>query len=113
MIRIAHRGFFDLQNTIIGITKVLSYVDIVEIDVRYNTKREIVLCHDREKRNNENQNLHDLLKINNPMNLMIDIKAFGTIDAVNLANDIHNIIIQYPIHNYYYVLLMNIVLKNY
>lgn len=100
MLKIAHRGFFDSQNTISSIKQISNFVDFVEIDVRYNTKREIVLCHDRENRNDSaNETLEQLLN-SNPLNLMIDIKAFGTIDAIHLASDIHNIIIKYPQHNY-------------
>jgi glycerophosphoryl diester phosphodiesterase len=55
MLHIAHRGCIDHENTIHGIVKAFEKFPMVEIDVRYNSERKIVLCHDREKRNNNNE----------------------------------------------------------
>ena len=72
---------------------------MVEIDVRYNSERKIVLCHDREKRNN-NECLEDLCKLKKPMKLMIDIKAFGIETAQTLARDLVVILSKYIQHTY-------------
>jgi glycerophosphoryl diester phosphodiesterase len=104
MIHVAHRGCIRRENTIEGIIDAFSKFKIVEIDVRYNTKREIVLCHDREKRNHTegktNDLLDDLCKLKTPMTLMIDIKAFGVDTAKLLAKDIVSIVYKYPQHSY-------------
>lgn len=100
MIHIAHRGCIDRENTIQGIIDAFQHFPCVEIDVRYNTKRQLVLCHDREKRNFENELLEDLLKHDEPMNLMIDIKAFGIESAIQLGKDVVQMILKYPNHTY-------------
>jgi glycerophosphoryl diester phosphodiesterase len=100
MIHIAHRGCIERENTIQGIIDAFNHFPYVEIDVRYNTKRQLVLCHDREKRNLENELLEDLLKHDEPMHLMIDIKAFGIESAIQLGNDVVKMITQYSNHLY-------------
>lgn len=35
------------------------------------------------------------------MSLMIDIKAFGILPSIEIADSVHNIIIKYPRHKYY------------
>ena len=97
---IAHRGCIDIENTIAGITESAETFDMVEIDVRYNTDRVVVLCHDREKRNQPNELLEDLCKIKNPMHLMVDIKAFGIETAQKLARDVVWCISKHPQHKY-------------
>ena len=95
MKQFAHRGIIDYENTIPGVLEILNTHPTlgVEIDVRYNTAREIVLCHDRECRNNNNSTLEELLSVlaDNDFsgrNLMMDIKAFGTHNAKKLAYDV-------------------------
>ena len=100
MIHIAHRGCIERENTVQGIIDAFKQFPCVEIDVRYNTKRQLVLCHDREKRNLENELLEDLLKHDEPMKLMIDIKAFGIESATQLGNDVVQMIVRYPKHTY-------------
>lgn len=100
MIHIAHRGCIERENTVQGIIDAFKQFPCVEIDVRYNTKRQLVLCHDREKRNLENELLEDLLKHDESMKLMIDIKAFGIESAIQLGNDVVQLIVQYPNHTY-------------
>ena len=100
MLYIAHRGCIDKENTIEGISEAFQMVSCVEIDVRYNSERKIVLCHDREKRNDENEYFEDLLKLKSSMHLFIDIKAFGVETAKQLARDIVLIIKRYAIHKY-------------
>lgn len=63
---------------------------MVEIDVRFTTDRQVVLCHDREYRNNrENCTLEGFLKEmhkrEQTIDIMIDIKAFGILEAQRLA----------------------------
>ena len=75
---------------------------MVEFDVRYNTNSQIILCHDREDRNiSDNETLEELCKIDDPMNLMVDIKAFGIEPATQIADDVYAIIHKYPQHEYY------------
>lgn len=99
----AHRGVIDYENTIRGVLEVMQTSKTlgVEIDVRYNTAREVVMCHDRENRNDTNDTLAELLvelEQRNFMNrdLMIDIKAFGIINAKKIANDVCKIVANYP-----------------
>lgn len=74
---IAHRGFKNRENTIDGIIQASKIMNIVELDVRFNTNREIILCHDREDRNfSKNETLIQLCQHQNPLRLMIDIKGF-------------------------------------
>lgn len=99
---IAHRGIKNRENTILGIKKASKRMHMVEFDVRYNTNRQIILCHDREDRNiSHNETLEELCKIENPMNLMVDIKAFGIEQATQIADDVYTIINKYPQHEYY------------
>lgn len=77
---IANRGMKNRENTISGILKASRQATstVVEFDVRYNTRRDIIFCHDREDRNmSENETLKALCSVENPMALMVDIKAFG------------------------------------
>ena len=100
MLHVAHRGCIDCENTINGIVKAFEKFSMVEIDIRYNTERKIVLCHDREKRNHNNEYLEELCKLKKPMRLMIDIKAFGIKTAQQLARDLVLILNKYPQHTY-------------
>ena len=102
-LEIAHRGIKNRENTISGILKASSILPMVEIDVRYNTNRDIILCHDREDRNdNRNDTLIQLLDSSPDwLNLMIDIKAFGIDPAKSLGTDIHQIVSNYPKHRYH------------
>lgn len=97
---IAHRGCIDIENTIEGITEAAESFDMVEVDVRYNSERVVVLCHDREKRNEINEPLATLCQISTPMRLMLDIKAFGIQSAQKLARDVVFCVSQHPQHEY-------------
>lgn len=100
--RIAHRGMKNRENTIPGIRKASKTTHVVEFDIRYNTNRQIILCHDREDRNfSDNETLEELCKFEDPMNLMIDIKAFGIEPATHIAHDVYTIITKYPQHEYH------------
>ena len=100
MRHIAHRGYIDQENTIDSIVTSSNYFDAVEIDVRYNSNRDIVLCHDREKRNESNERFVDLCKQKAPMHLLVDIKAFGIDTAKQLAKDIVFCIQPYTHHTF-------------
>ena len=101
MLHIAHRGCIDNENTIIGIQKAFDVFSCVEVDVRYNTKRDVILCHDREKRNEESNELFSkLCALPTPMHLFVDIKAFGIETARKIATDIVKIVTNYPQHRY-------------
>ena len=100
---IAHRGMKNRENTLEGIIKANTMMSMVEIDVRFNTNHDIILCHDREDRNFEiNETLEELLLYEDTsLNLMIDIKAFGIEPALKIAKDIFTLIVKYPKHNYH------------
>jgi len=100
---IAHRGMKNRENTLEGIIKANTMMSMVEIDVRFNTNHDIILCHDREDRNFEiNETLEELLLYEDTsLNLMIDIKAFGIEPALKIAEDIFTLIVKYPKHNYH------------
>lgn len=102
VLQIAHRGYIKIENTVDGIVQASKVVSIVECDVRFNTNREIILCHDREDRNfKKNETLEDLCKLSESMSLMIDIKAFGILPSIEIADSVQSIIIKYPQHKYY------------
>ena len=100
---IAHRGMKNRENTLEGIIKANTSMSMVEIDVRFNTNHDIILCHDRQDRNFEiNETLEELLLYENTsLNLMIDIKAFGIEPALKIAKDVLTLIVKYPKHNYH------------
>jgi glycerophosphoryl diester phosphodiesterase len=100
---IAHRGMKNRENTLEGIIKANTMMSMVEIDVRFNTNHDIILCHDREDRNFEiNETLEELLLYEDTsLNLMIDIKAFGIEPALKIAKDVFTLIVKYPKHNYH------------
>lgn len=102
--RIAHRGLFTKQNTFEGVCDLLEKtretVDMVEIDVRYTTDRRVVLCHNREDRNTPQNITLDLFlkrlgKQHPNIALMLDIKAFGILEAQKLARSVVRIVCKY------------------
>jgi glycerophosphoryl diester phosphodiesterase len=97
MITVAHRGVFfpkDKQNTYAGVCALNKKdVDMVEIDVRYSTDRKVVLCHDRECRNErKNDTLLSFLNKCFDIPIMLDIKAFGILEAQRLARSVVDIL---------------------
>ena len=78
---IAHRGLWNRQNKIDGIIRVSDYVDIVEVDVRANSKGVLVLCHDRDKVDEDNDTLEELCKVSKKLHIILDIKG-------NLAREV-------------------------
>ena len=90
---IAHRGHCQNQNKVSHLLNVLTQdkIDGIELDVRYNTKRQLILCHDRESINSPyNDKLSDLIKVKFPENceVFLDIKAVGIHDAQHIAKDV-------------------------
>lgn len=100
---LAHRGIIDYENTIQGVLDVFNtYPNMgVEIDIRFNTNRKVVLCHDREHRNNtSNEYLEQLIetlvaKKYVDRHLMLDIKAFGVSEAKKLAKVVMDVLAKY------------------
>lgn len=115
----AHRGEIINENKVLNLVNVIknnSKIGI-ELDVRFNTNRDIVLCHDREKRNDEDNELLEELFISLPSeftnnkllkdlfislpseftkkDIIIDIKAFGIFEAKNIAKKICEICFKY------------------
>lgn len=72
---IAHRGLWNHQNKIDGIIKAATYTDIVEVDVRVNSRGVTVLCHDRDDVDDDNDTLEDLCKVQKPLHILLDIKG--------------------------------------
>lgn len=100
---IAHRGDIDRQNTLEGALWGSNQADMVEIDVRYSTDRRVVLCHDRELRNDRTNCTLDAFlngfflltptgEVEKKALLMIDIKAFGMLEAQKLARSVAHIV---------------------
>lgn len=104
----SHRGDINNENKITSLINVLKTNTIgIELDVRFNTNRDIVLCHDRENRNNrDNESLNEFFESLpsdlNDKDIMIDIKAFGIVEAKNIAKKVSVICFGYShkIKNY-------------
>lgn len=102
---VAHRGLFTKQNTFEGVCELLEKtkeIDMIEIDVRHTTDRRVVLCHDRERCNMEqNISLDSFLKQvstitgTKEVTFMLDIKAFGILEAQALARSVVSIVRKY------------------
>jgi glycerophosphoryl diester phosphodiesterase len=99
----AHRGLIEDENSIQSVLNAYEHADAVEVDVRYNTKRSVVLCHDRELRNSpDNATLDQLVTVLDPgKRLMIDIKAFGLTDSKKLARSVCEVISKRPDIQFY------------
>ena len=78
---IAHRGLWNHQNKIEGIIRVSEYVGAIEIDVRENSQGTLVLCHDRDKDDEDNDTLEELCKVQDRLRIILDIKG-------NLAREV-------------------------
>tara|TARA_B100001996_G_scaffold327829_1_gene274838 strand:- start:2394 stop:2996 length:603 start_codon:yes stop_codon:yes gene_type:complete len=92
MRKIAHRGIKEYENKMERFEEALEKSDGIEIDVRYNTKRELVLCHDRERRNEEDNDKLEKIRscrFEKGKKVIIDIKAFGITEAKEIARDVH------------------------
>ena len=105
---IAHRGLIEIENTIEGVARVMDTYPTwgVEVDVRFSTNREVVLCHDREKRNDKCDTLYAMLEMlengihtffaEQKREIIIDIKAFGVDGAQSLGRAVCNIVECFP-----------------
>ena len=61
----------------------------IEFDVRYNTNKQVVLCHDEEDRNNpRNVILVDVVDYFSDCTFIVDIKVDGITNAEHLAKDV-------------------------
>lgn len=112
--RYAHRGYIDEENTVNAIQTLIrngtgngtgtgngNGIDAVEVDVRFNTDRRVVLCHDREMRNDDHVDLLETLcQLEIPFHFMVDIKAFGVDSAKQLARAVVRIVTEYRHHTY-------------
>ena len=78
---IAHRGLWNHQNKIEGILKISSYVQAIEVDVRINSQGVLVLCHDKDDVEKDNDTLEDLCKVQERLHIILDIKG-------NLAQEV-------------------------
>ena len=72
---IAHRGLWNYQNRIVGICKISPYSHMIEIDVRKNSRGVMVLCHDKDDVDEDNDTLEELCKIQRPLHTLLDIKG--------------------------------------
>lgn len=79
-------------NSISSITSVIKAgFKWVEFDVRYNTNKQVVLCHDEEERNNpKNTLLVDVVDYFKNCTFIVDIKVDGIENAEHLARDVVN-----------------------
>jgi len=71
---IAHRGLWNYQNKIHGIVKACQLFGAVEVDVRVNSKGVLVLCHDKDKIDYNNDTLEDLCKVSEKLRVILEIK---------------------------------------
>eukprot|EP00976_Prorocentrum_cordatum_P017662 355651-Prorocentrum_minimum.AAC.6 len=108
MLRVAHRGTAgpDLENTIEGCLMCSEDdFDMVEIDVRFDTSRRVVVVHDREHRNDPRvPTLREFLtKFTKASSLtvMIDVKAFGVVAAKELARAVADTLRDFPENRFY------------
>ena len=72
---IAHRGLWNHQNKVSGIVKISSFVDAIEVDVRKNSHGILVLCHDRDDVDKNNDTFEELCKVSQKLHIILDIKG--------------------------------------
>jgi glycerophosphoryl diester phosphodiesterase len=82
---IAHRGLWNHQNKVDGILKVSSHVQVIEVDVRRNSKGVLVLCHYRADVDEDNDTLEELCKVQERLRIILDIKG-------NIAQEVLEVI---------------------
>jgi glycerophosphoryl diester phosphodiesterase len=82
---IAHRGLWNYQNKVVGILKVSSHVQAIEVDVRKNSKGVLVLCHDRADVDEDNDTLEELCKVQERLRIILEIKG-------NIAQEVLEVI---------------------
>ena len=86
---IAHRGLWNLQNKIEGIVRISSLVGAVEVDVRTNSNGVLVLCHDKDKVDDDNDTLEELCKVSQKLRIILGIKeniAQKVLEAISGSN---------------------------
>ena len=94
---VAHRGVCGkrFENRVEHIRAAHRKVGAVEVDVRYNSNRQLVLCHDKLAADFlDTEPFHSLVACEDPMNIMLDMKPCGGQQAVSMAEDVCRIIEQ-------------------
>lgn len=92
---IAHRGVWapTCQNKVEHIRVANRHVGAVEVDVRYNSNKELVLCHDWKHRDdNSNNTFKELADVKEIMTILLDMKPRGIDEAVSMADEVCKII---------------------
>lgn len=96
---VARRGVNNVSNAIHGIQMAQRMTDMVEIAVKYNANRDVIIITGQESSTNENTLLIDLLESSRNkvfLHLIVDIKVFGiSQDSRWIAYDVVNIISKY------------------
>ena len=86
---IAHRGLWNHQNRVVGIVKISNLVGAVEVDVRTNSNGELVLCHDLNDVDEDNDTLEDLCRVSDKLRIILDIKeniAHRVLETISGSN---------------------------
>ena len=92
---VAHRGVWGkrFENRVEHIRAAHRKVGAVEVDIRYNSDRQLMLCHDKTDANfRDTEPFHSLVACEEPMNIMLDMKPCGGQQAVSMAEDVCRII---------------------
>jgi len=88
---IAHRGVWGprFQNKVEHIRAAHRKVGAVEVDIRYNSQRKLVLCHDWSRRNEFHvEPLSKLIECQETMNIVLDMKPRGADEAISMAGEV-------------------------
>jgi len=89
---ISHRGLTSQQNTVRAARLVCNppyNASSVELDVRYNSKNKLVLCHDANKKDSlSNDTFADLCSSPEPLSVVLDMKACGINEGYAMAHDV-------------------------
>jgi hypothetical protein len=88
---IAHRGVWGprFQNRVEHIVAAHRKVGAVEVDIRYNSHRKLVLCHDWSRRDQyHNESLSSLVECEEPMRIVLDMKPRGADEAISMAGEV-------------------------
>ena len=88
---IAHRGVSGakFENKVEHILVACRAIGAVEIDIRYNSNKELVLCHDHCNRDSKHvDKFKDIVDVKEPLTIFLDMKPFGYIEAVDMADEV-------------------------
>mgnify|MGYP005644023809 FL=1 len=92
---IAHRGVWGqrFENKVEHIRAAHRKVGAVEVDIRYNSRNQLVLAHDKSDCDMVDVDLFiDLVRCEESMNILLDMKPTGGREAKMMANDVCEII---------------------